>query len=87
MTRWLALVGLVIATCVTLTACKDRRPPPPPCGDVNRAVTTACVTPAPLYCETATDDHIRCVDEAVQSMTSCGVLRQATTRCLVKYGQ
>ena len=81
------MISRVLLTALLLTGCRDRRPPPPPCGDVNAAVQAACHTPAPLYCETATDDHIRCVDEAVKEMESCGTLRQATTVCLVKHGE
>ena len=76
------LLVLVLA----LSACRDRRPPLPPCSELNANVTDACPTlEPPMVCETASEDLIRCVDGVVETATECRLLRQALARCSVKF--
>ncbi len=67
-----------------LIACRDRTPPP--CAGVNEAVVSTCHLQAPMDCDTANDEFIRCVDQALTGATSCTLMRQKISRCVVKHG-
>jgi tellurite resistance protein len=75
--RWMLLL--------TLLACRDRTPPLPDCDDMNETVVGACAVPAPLDCETASDELIRCVERVATEATVCPSLRQSIARCIVKH--